>query len=136
MLDKMLLLLALSGLCSRTNLAAQCPEAEYADAKEMWQVQTQPEFPDGGDAALFQFVARLPLPGLEEGIEPVYDLKLQFVVEKDGSLSRLCALKYPDHPWTLALLEHLALSPTWKPGRIGEEVVPVRYVFPLRLRAE
>lgn len=133
---KFLPLLALPGLLAAASLAAQCPESEYADAKELWQVQVQPEFPDGGDAALLQFVALLPLPGLPPEIRPVYDLQVQFVVEKDGTLGRLCALKYPDHPWTAALLDHLALSPDWKPGRLGQEAVPVRYVLPLRLRAE
>ncbi|MEY3249590.1 MAG: hypothetical protein RL742_1633 [Bacteroidota bacterium] len=128
--------LALPGLLAAVNLAAQCPESEYADAKELWEVQGQPEFPDGGDAALFRFVSLLPLPGLPPEISPVYDFEVQFVVEKDGKVGRLCALKNPDHPWTIALLNHLALSPTWKPGRLGQEAVPVRYVFPLRLRRE
>jgi hypothetical protein len=133
---KFLTVFALYGLFCATNLAAQCPEAEYADAKELWQVKTLPEFPDGGDAALFQFVARLAFPGLPAGKEPIYQFKIQFVVETNGAIGRICALEHPDHPWTLALMEHLALSPTWKPGRIGEEAVPVRYVFPLKLRAE
>jgi TonB family protein len=99
-------------------------------------VEAMPEFP-GGQEAMLKFIAEhlvYPKEALEGNIEGT--VVVEFIVERDGSLSHLRILKDIGGGCGEAALDAIRQMPNWKPGT--QRDVPVRVVMlaPLRFKLQ
>ena len=92
-------------------------------------VEHQPEFP-GGMAAFNKYLVKNLKAGRSPNGEIKTKLIVQFVVEKDGSLSSIKVLKSISPITDRSAIDALKRSPKWIPGKIHNEPVRVRYVIP------
>lgn len=108
---------------------------ESTDSNEVFQaVDEMPEFP-GGMEKLIQFIAdsiHLPKCVTEGNVEG--RSIVEFVVNKDGTLSDF-KIAVPLHKeCDVEAIRVLTLMPRWKPGKEDGELVRVRYAIPVRFR--
>jgi len=108
---------------------------ESPDSNEVFQaVDEMPVFP-GGIEKLIQFIAdsiHLPKCVTEGNVEG--RSIVEFVVNKDGTLSDF-KIAVPLHKeCDVEAIRVLTLMPRWKPGKEDGELVRVRYVIPVRFR--
>lgn len=108
---------------------------ESTDSNEVFQVVDEmPEFP-GGMEKLIQFIAdsiHLPKCVTEGNVEG--RSIVEFVVNKDGTLSDF-KIAVPLHKeCDVEAIRVLTLMPRWKPGKEDGELVRVRYAIPVRFR--
>lgn len=109
------------------------PEEEVAD--EVFTIVEQNPEPIGGINAFYTYVARnliYPEIARRMGIEgKVY---VEFVVEKDGSISAVKSLKGIGAGCDEEAIEVIAKAPKWEPGRQRGQAVRVRVVVPIDFR--
>jgi protein TonB len=99
-----------------------------------WVVEIMPEFP-GGQEKMFRYLydeLEYPEHAKDNGIEgTVY---VQFVVDRDGSLTDIVVAKGP-HKWLNDEgLRVVKAMPRWKPGKQNGQTVKVRYVLPIKFK--
>ncbi len=96
-------------------------------------VEEMPEFPGGGQA-LYDFLSKnVRIPSEPDVIGNVY---VQFVVEKDGSLTNLKVLRDIGAGCGEEALRVIRMMPKWKPGKLRGEVVRVQYILPVLFQVE
>jgi len=88
----------------------------------------------GGEEALFRWLSEnleYPRPELQAGIQGV--VYVQFVVEKDGAISRVSVAR-GDFGGGLeaAALETVKRMPAWNPGKQRNRPVPTWFVLPIQ----
>ena len=111
-------------------------DSEATDDSEVYTgaVEVLPEYP-GGTAAMFEFIqknVKYPESAKEKGIEgKVY---VQFVVEKDGSLSSFQVLRGVSEDIDAEAIRVLKSMPKWKPGMQDGEPVRVQYTMPFKFQ--
>ena len=96
-------------------------------------VEQMPEFPDGGMAGLmeyFQKNMRYPVEGKEAGKQG--RVTVQFVVNKDGSISGARVLRGVDPLLDAEAIRLVNAMPKWKPGMQQGTPVAVKYTVPVR----
>ncbi len=96
-------------------------------------VDYQPEFP-GGDKALMDFIKtnlRYPPETCAQG-----RVTVTFIVETDGSISNIEVLKSPVEEFSQEAIRVVKLMPKWKPGKIKDTPVRVKYILPISFRLE
>ncbi|MBR6093018.1 MAG: M56 family metallopeptidase [Bacteroidales bacterium] len=101
----------------------------YAEA-----VEEAPEFP-GGTTALFDFInknVKYPKSARDKGIEG--RVFVQFVVEKDGSLSSFTVLRGVSDELDAEAIRVLKVMPKWKPGMNDGKPVRVQFVMPFNFK--
>ncbi len=107
----------------------------YIDENGIYQVvDVMPEFP-GGMQALMSYLknsVRYPEEAKAAGIEG--RVTVQFVVNKDGSISNIHMLRGVEPSLDAEALRVIASMPTWTPGRQHGETVAVRYTVPVNFR--
>jgi protein TonB len=95
-------------------------------------VEQMPEFP-GGEKALLTYLRdniRYPAMAKENDIEgTVY---VQFVIERDGSVSGAKVAKGADRMLNEEALRVVSAMPKWKPGKQRGQEVRVQYVVPIK----
>ncbi len=91
-----------------------------------------PEYP-GGQAEMIQFLGnsiKYPENCKEDGIEgTVY---LSFVIDTDGMVTDVKAMKSPDPRLSAAAMEVVGKMPEWKPGVHEGKTVKVKMVLPVK----
>jgi periplasmic protein TonB len=95
-------------------------------------VAEKPYFGVEGDKEFLRWVAKnliYPQRPLEAGIQG--RIFLQFVIEKDGSLSNIKVLRSVDPELDREAIRVLELSPKWNPGKQQGRPVRVYYTFPI-----
>ena len=115
------------------NLDTEAPEEEKAD--EIFMVVEQNAEPVGGIGAFYTYVAsqlqdNYPLTALRMNIEGV--VYVQFVIEKDGSITQVEAIKGIGGGCDELAVEVLENSPKWNPGKQRGRAVRSRRVIPIR----
>ena len=110
-------------------------EVPDEEAEEIFTiVEDQPEFP-GGIQAFYEFVGKhlkYPSQARRMGIQgKVY---LQFVVDKDGSLSDMVIVKGIGAGLDKEALRVMKLVPKFKPGKQRGKPVRVRMVVPIHFK--
>ena len=109
----------------------------YDESDPVYRDEEQkPEFP-GGDKELFKYVQatiKYPTEAYEQKIEG--RVIVQFVVEKDGSISNVKVVRHV-HP----LLDEEAVRvienmPKWEPGRQRGKAVRVKYTVPVSFKVQ
>lgn len=94
-------------------------------------VEEMPEFP-GGMAECLKFLAqniKYPVEAQQEGIQG--KVIVQFVVEKDGSISNPIVLRSIDPRLDGEAIRVVSIMPKWKPGMQEGQLVRVKYTIPI-----
>lgn len=105
-------------------------EEEVAD--EVKDFAEEMPTPIGGMQEFYKFLGKnIKYPRAErtQGIQG--KVFLQFVIEKDGSLSDLKVVKGVSKGCDTEALRVLAIAPKWKPGKQGHRPVRVRMILPI-----
>ena len=106
-------------------------EEEEEEAQVFFIVEEMPEFP-GGEAALRRYIAnsiKYPQIAQENGIQGrVY---VQFVVERDGSVSNASVARGVDPSLDREALRVVNTLPKWKAGMQRGKPVKVSYTVPI-----
>ncbi|SDT09950.1 TonB family C-terminal domain-containing protein [Mucilaginibacter mallensis] len=98
-------------------------------------VDKEPEYKNGGLPGLYAFLGKTinyPPDAKRNGIQG--KVLITFVVEKDGSLSDVKALRSPDKSLADEAIRAVMLSPKWIPGMQGVRPVRVQYTIPVSFR--
>lgn len=98
--------------------------------------ELMPEAP-GGMQAFMQWVSRnyeIPMEAVEQGVSGT--LRLEFVVERDGTLNNIRVLNDLGYGTGAEAIRVLKQSGKWHPGIANGRTVRVRYTFPLRLTTQ
>lgn len=93
-----------------------------------------PEF-EGGMAGLQKYLSTTidyPLAARQIGIEGT--VFVEFVVEKDGTVSNLRILRSPDETLEKEAIRVMRSMPSWTPGYQGIHKVRVRMVMPIQFK--
>lgn len=118
------------------KVVAPVPQAVTSDDRTFDVVEQMPEFP-GGMKECLNFVARnvrYPTKAQEAGKQG--RVIVQFIVQKDGSLSDLHVLR-PVDPWLDAeAIRVIGTMPKWKPGMQGGQAVAVKFTLPVTFMLE
>ncbi|OCX53774.1 energy transducer TonB [Mucilaginibacter sp. PPCGB 2223] len=105
---------------------------EATDSDEPFKaVEINPEYP-GGEAAFGKFLQKnihYPSIAKENGIQG--KAYIQFIVERDGSLTDIKSLRDPGSGLGEEAIRVLKMSPHWKPGIQNGKPVRVQYTIPV-----
>jgi len=99
------------------------------------KVEEKPEFP-GGITEFYKFIGknfRTPVAVGKNKIEG--KTYIQFIIEKDGSLSDIIALKDAGYGIGDEVIRVLKLSPKWAAARQQGKAVRVMYNMPITIQA-
>ncbi|OXA79799.1 TonB protein C-terminal [Flavobacterium aquidurense] len=109
-------------------------DVKEKDIYESDAIEKQPEFP-GGIAAFYKFVgSNFKMPAEAEKNKIQGKAYMQFVVEKDGSLSDLRTMKDVGYGIGDEVIRVLKLSPKWTSGSIDGKPVRVMYTLPITIQ--
>lgn len=118
------------------KVVAPVPQAVTSDDRTFDVVEQMPEFP-GGMKECLNFLARnvkYPTKAQEAGKQG--RVIVQFIVQKDGSLSDLHVLR-PVDPWLDAeAIRVIGTMPKWNPGMQDGQAVAVKYTLPVTFALE
>jgi protein TonB len=124
----LLLSLLLSLFPSQLNAVPQQEDPIY-------EVVDIPPVPKGGQQALLKIIAKnlkYPASALEEMIEGL--VAVEFVVEKDGSISQLAIIKGIGYGCDEEAMRVVALLKKWSPGILNGAPVRTRMRFPVKFK--
>ena len=100
-------------------------------------VESMPEFP-GGQQALFKYIGeniKYPVIAQENGIQG--RVICQFVVNKDGSIVDVVAVRSSGEPsLDKEAIRVIKSMPKWKPGKQRGKPVRVKYTVPVNFRLQ
>ena len=122
-------------LKAKEEIAAPEPPKEE-DTKVFDVVEQMPSFP-GGQAALMQWLASnmsYPVIAAENGVQG--RVIVQFVVEKDGSVSDVQVVKSVDPSLDKEAARVVKAMPKWIPGRQNGAAVRVKYTVPVTFKLQ
>lgn len=122
-------------LKAKEEIAAPEPPKEE-DTKVFDVVEQMPSFP-GGQAALMQWLASnmsYPVIAAENGVQG--RVIVQFVVEKDGSVSDVQVVKSVDPSLDKEAKRVVSAMPRWIPGKQNGAAVRVKYTVPVTFKLQ
>lgn len=97
-------------------------------------VDQMPSFPEG-QAALLRFLAEnIQYPTMAKENEKQGMVVVQFIVEKDGSLSNMHVVKGFDKECDEEAIRVMRVMPKWQPGLQRKEPVRVQFNLPIRFK--
>ena len=99
-------------------------------------VEEMPQFP-GGMAEAMKFLAKnikYPVAAQQAKIEG--RVIVQFVVERDGSISDVHAMRGVNPDLDAEAIRVVSLMPKWKPGKQRGKAVAVKYTMPIMFRLQ
>lgn len=97
-------------------------------------VEQMPEFP-GGQEAMMKYLSesvKYPKEASKDGIQG--RVVVQFVVEKDGSISEVEVIKKVNEHLDAEAIRVVNAMPKWKPGKQKGEPVRVKFTLPVTFR--
>jgi hypothetical protein len=131
-LNVLLLLLAVTASAqvgTPSTTTAKTKEAGEDQVYKLTSVDTKPEYP-GGIIQFYKFFeSEFKTP---EGA-PRGNVLLTFVIEKDGSVSDVKAIRDVGLGTGEEAVRVMKLSPKWKPGMLKNEPVRVFYTLPVKV---
>ena len=133
---KKLMIVALMTLCGVTTLLAQKTVVSQKAQQEdpFTVVEQMPEFP-GCTEGMFKFMKdnmKYPEDAQKQQIEG--RVLVQFIVEKDGSLSNVNVLRSVFPSLDAEAVRVVKAMPNWKAGRQKGEPVRVKFTIPLMFK--
>ena len=121
----------------REEIAAPEPPKEKVEDNKIFEVVEQkPSFP-GGDAALMAWLSQninYPVIAAENGVKG--RVIVQFVVEKDGSITDVKVVKSVDPSLDKEAARVIKNMPHWTPGRQNGSPVRVRFTVPVTFKLQ
>jgi periplasmic protein TonB len=105
------------------------------DVDEIFTIVEDQPTPDGGMAAFYQFVQKnlkYPAQARRMGIEG--KVFVQFVVDRDGSLTEVKAVKGIGAGCDEEAVRVISEAPKWKPGKQRGRAVKVRMILPITFK--
>ena len=122
---------------SSDSKAAETPRKAIVDENGIHQVcEEMPEFP-GGMQECMKWLGKninYPAEAKEKGTQG--RVIIQFVVEKDGSITEAKVARGVDPLLDAEALRVINSSPKWKPGKQGGQPVRVKYTIPVAFRLQ
>lgn len=135
------LLLALIGttlatmpVAAQTTTSNPVPDKQTEHSNIYGPVELKPTFP-GGDTALYLWIARnivYPPSAAEEKITG--KVTLQFIVEKDGSLSNIKVVRGVHPALDAEAIRVVKKMPRWSPGKMEGRIVRATYILPITFK--
>ena len=125
----------------RTEIAVAAPPPPPAPKPEVSNkvfdvVEEQPHFP-GGNGALQSFLisnVKYPVVAQENGVQG--RVIVQFVVERDGSISDVKVVRSVDPSLDKEAMRVVKSMPRWSPGKQNGTTVRVRFTVPVVFRLQ
>ncbi len=120
-----------------TNNAAQTDnnitvtDSTYIIDTSLLTAEQMPEFP-GGQRELMKFISKqiiYPVDAVENGIQG--KVIVQFVIEKDGSVSNVKVLQSVYRSLDAEAIRVVQILPNWSPGIMDGKPVRIKYVLPI-----
>lgn len=97
-------------------------------------VEVQPSFP-GGEEAFNTFVHHTSkFPDMARAKKVSGRVFVEFIVEKDGSLTDLVVMRNPGYGLGDEAIRLLCIGPKWKPGTQNGKPVRVQFIVPINFR--
>jgi periplasmic protein TonB len=97
-------------------------------------VEEMPEFP-GGESELYSFLSKnLEYPELAQKNRIEGKIAVRFVVDIDGSISKIEIAKRIGWGCDEEAIRVLKLMPKWKPGKEKGKAVPVYFTLPIMFK--
>lgn len=121
-------------IASAQAVVSEKPSAPVDTSKIFEIVEAQPEFP-GGVNAMMEFISSnvsYPEIALDNGIEGT--VVVQFVIEKDGSLTDVKIVRDPGGGLGQEAERVIKMMPKWKPGTQKDSPVRVKMSAPIRFK--
>jgi protein TonB len=119
---------------AQNDIPKPVPENEVLGDNDIYdKVETRPEFP-GGIQAFYDFVAKNYRAPNVKGLKG--KVFVQFVIEKDGSLSDIKVLRDIGHGTRKEAIRVLKKSPKWIPAEKDGKKVRVLYSFPITINSQ
>ena len=119
------------------DIATPEPPKQEAEQNKVFDVvEQQPQYP-GGMGALNQWLGsniKYPVMAAENGIEG--RVVVQFVVERDGSVSGVHVVRGVDPSLDKEATRVVAQMPKWIPGKQNGSAVRVKYTVPVTFRLQ
>lgn len=117
---------------------SKSPEAHatIADTTVYTVVDKMPEFPGGSEAMIKFLSENLRWPKELEGCGIQGRPILQFIIEKDGSLTSVVVVRGVDPLLDKEAVRVIKLMPKWIPGEHKGKKVRVKYTLPVSFRLE
>ncbi len=103
-----------------------------ADSNQIFTKVEKEPVPKDGLAVYYKFITdhiQYPTEEKARGIQG--RAILQFIVERDGSVSDIKVLRTPSEALGKEAIRVLASAPKWNPGMQGDQKVRVRYLIPI-----
>ena len=95
-------------------------------------VEQMPEFPDGGMAGLMEYFKKnFVFPAELAEMAPKGRIVVQFIIQKDGSISNAKVLRGVDPLLNAEAIRLVNAMPKWKPGMQQGKLVAVKYTVPV-----
>ena len=112
-------------------------EEVIEDDQPFVKVEQMPSFM-GGDLMTFRnwVMTKLRYPQIAQENNITGRVLLQFVIEKDGSLTNIQVIQTPDSSLSDEAIRVLKTSPKWTPGKQRNQNVRVKYTLPVDFRIQ
>jgi TonB family protein len=120
----------------RFMLEGEVTEKKEASKEVFKVVEQMPSYP-GGPADLLKFLAtniNYPKVAKDNGVEGM--VVVQYVIEKDGSISNAKVVKGIGAGCDEEALRVVNAMPKWAPGKQRGQVVPVQFNLPIRFKLD
>jgi TonB family protein len=113
-------------------IMADADEGPEDEDKLFTVVEQSPEYP-GGMVKFFDYIKdSLQYPARDKKLAIEGTVFVQFVVEKDGSITSLECIKSPDNDMCKEALRLIRKSGKWQPGKQNGQVVRVEMTIPVK----
>ena len=113
----------------------QIPDSLKNDDDKIYEVvEENAQFP-GGEEAMYKWLAQninYPKECVEKGIQG--RVMIQFVVNKDGSIREIKALRSPDPLLSKEAIRVVKAMPKWKPAKVKGETVRSHFRLPINFK--
>lgn len=130
-----LLLFVFSTKTSAQEVLKKSTDSEKVHYVSLTDVELKPDYP-GGMAEFYKFVGqnfKMPAEATKNKING--KAYVQFIIEKDGSLSEITVLRDAGYGIGAEAIRVLKRSPKWIPGTIKGKPVRVMYSLPISIQA-
>lgn len=116
----------------------QAPPQEVEQEDQIFEfVESNPVPPGGSQEALLKWIARTlqyPEIAAENGVQG--KVIVQFVVEKDGSITKATVVRGVDASLDKEALRVINKMDKWQPGKQGGKPVRVKYTLPIQFKLQ
>jgi len=125
-----------NAISEKKNSSQEEVAVEQQDNKVFVVVEEMPEFP-GGEVALRQYIANaISYPDIAKKNRIQGKVFVNFVVEKDGSVSNAKIARGVDPALDAEALRIISTLPKWKSGKQKGAIVRVSYTVPVNFKLE